>query len=392
MRGHAGPATPHGRKGRQLVSDTTDTFGAHDAHKSAPRGELEEQPGCQPATAVSTYSMWSLFRNCRKKFEWRYIHQLVPLHRDPALSFGALIHECLELWHGNSPLADVLSHIDSSTRERHSDPAVKADYHLARAMMQGYAARYPTEDFITFALEETFRGPIINPATGASSRTFTLAGKADGIVKDAQTGQFFLLEHKTAATIDGGYIERLWCDFQIQLYCWYIEQTLNIRIAGVIYNILAKAKLRQRQGETEQEFEQRREALIAKSKTGKSSAKRKEAEPDEEFEARLLDWYASPDAFHREVIYVSRDQIDELRGELWELTQSYLDARRRGTFYKNTGFCFQYNKPCAYFQLCRSGGSSNIIENFFRKEAPHGELDASSPDLKDEPEADHPVF
>ena len=29
---------------------------------------------------VSTYSMWSLFRNCRKAVELRYLQQLVPQH------------------------------------------------------------------------------------------------------------------------------------------------------------------------------------------------------------------------------------------------------------------------------------------------------------------------
>ena len=34
------------------------------------------------APTVSTYSMWSLFRNCRKAVDWRYLQQLVPLSRD----------------------------------------------------------------------------------------------------------------------------------------------------------------------------------------------------------------------------------------------------------------------------------------------------------------------
>ena len=35
------------------------------------------------------------------------------------------------------------------------------------------------EDFEVVALERTFEGPIVNPATGAQSRSFTLAGKVD---------------------------------------------------------------------------------------------------------------------------------------------------------------------------------------------------------------------
>jgi hypothetical protein len=61
---------------------------------------------------VSTYSMWSLFRNCRKAVEWRYIEQLVPLLRDHNLHFGSLIHDCLELWHGGRDLVAVLDRID----------------------------------------------------------------------------------------------------------------------------------------------------------------------------------------------------------------------------------------------------------------------------------------
>lgn len=321
----------------------------------------------------STYTMWSTFRNCRKKYEWRYIHKLVPLERPQALAFGALIHECLELWHGGASAPHVLSHIDASLTDL-SDPAVKSDWHLARAMMAGYIKRYPSEDFSVVYLERVFDGPIINPATNAASRTFTLSGKADGIVRDKATGQYFLLEHKTAAQVDASYIERLWCDFQIQLYCWYVENSLNIRISGVIYNILGKSKLRQRQGETEEEFEIRRAELLAKSRTGKTTAKRQLPEDDADFAARLEAWYDREDAFTRELIYVSRDQIEALHSELWELTQSYLDARRRGIFYQNTSFCFQYNRPCPYFQLCRSGGSQNLIDNFYRKEEPHSEL------------------
>ena len=62
---------------------------------------------------VSTYSMWSLFRNCRKAVDWRYIQQLVGLERDGNLHFGSLVHECLELWHQCRDLGRVLELIDT---------------------------------------------------------------------------------------------------------------------------------------------------------------------------------------------------------------------------------------------------------------------------------------
>jgi len=199
-----------------------------------------------------------------------------------------------------------------------------------------------------------------------------LAGKVDGVVRIAD--EHFLIEHKTASQVDADYLERLWTDFQIVLYSRYVEQTLGIRIAGVLYNILVKARLQQGRGETEAEFETRRADLIAKSKTGKSGAKRRLPESDDEFQARLAAKYTEPGMFHREMLYLSRDRFETLQSELWELTQAFLDARRRGVFYQNTAFCFHYRRSCANFPLCRADGSTNVIENFYRKVPPHEEL------------------
>jgi len=324
------------------------------------------------APMVSTYSMWSLFRNCRKAVEWRHLHELVPVARDRNLHFGSLIHECLQTWHQNRDLQEVLDLIDRLCAARHQDENQRRDWHLATAMMKAYAARYAAEDFEVIALEKTFQGTIVNPATGAASRSFVLAGKVDGIVRIG--ADHFILEHKTASQLDADYLERLWTDFQITIYAHYVEQVLSIPITGVLYNILVKAKLQQGKGETEEEFEARRAELLAKSKTGKTTARRKLPETDQEFQQRLGEKYADPSMFHREMLYLSRDRFDILRGELWELTKAFLDARRRGVFYQNTSFCFNYQRPCPYFALCRSNGNPNVIENFYQRVAPNEEL------------------
>lgn len=327
---------------------------------------------------VSTYSMWSLFRNCRKAVDWRYIQQLVPLERDRNLHFGSLIHECLQLWHQRRDLAEVLALIDRLCPNRLQEEGQQRDWHLATAMMNAYAARYAAEEFEAIELEKTFEGLIVNPATGAASRSFTLAGKVDGIVRIG--GEYFVLEHKTASQLDADYLERLWTDFQITIYAHYVEQTMGIPITGILYNVLVKAKLQQSKGETEAEFQARRAKLLAKSKTGKTTAKRKLPETDEEFQQRLAEKYADPEMFHREMLYLSRDRFEILRSELWELTQALLDARRRGVFYQNTAFCFNYQRPCPYFALCRSNGNPNVIENFYQRVAPNEELRAAAPE------------
>jgi hypothetical protein len=149
---------------------------------------------------------------------------------------------------------------------------------------------------------------------------------------------------------------------------------MGITITGILYNILVKAKLQQSKGETEEEYGARRTELLAKSKTGKTTAKRKLPETDEEFQERLAERYTDPAMLHREMLYLSRDRFDTLRSELWELTQAFLDARRRGAFYQNTDFCFNFHRPCAYSALCRSNGNPNVIENFYQRVPPNEEL------------------
>ena len=321
---------------------------------------------------VSTYSMWSLFRNCRKAVELRYLQHLVPLERDRNLHFGSIIHECLQAWYQRRDLQEILALIDRLCPEHLQDENQRRDWHLAAAMMKAYARRYASDDFEIVALEKNFEGPIINPATGAASRSFVLAGKVDGVVRIGD--DYFILEHKTAGQLDGDYLEKLWTDFQITIYAHYIEQTMGIPITGILYNVLVKATLQQGKGETEEEYQARRAELLAKSKTGKTTAKRKLPESDDEFQLRLAEKYADPEMFHREMLYLSRDRFDVLRSELWELTQAFLDARRRGVFYQNTAFCFNYQRPCAYFPLCRSNGNPNVIENFYQRVAPNEEL------------------
>ncbi len=256
---------------------------------------------------TTTFSLWEMFRSCRKKCHLHYNKNLVPLRKEAPLEFGSLIHECLRLWHATCDQDKMIAHIDAAFAGRVLSPEMHYRRHLATAMMMGYARKYPSEQFEVIALEHQFQGEIINPATGANSRSFILAGKIDGLV--FMDEGYWLLEHKTASLLDGNYLERLWTDFQITLYCHYIELALNIKIAGVLYNILLKSKLKQSEGETEDEYENRCVELIAKSKSGKTTAQRKLPESDEDFQSRLAVKYDEPGMFHREQLLISRDQF-----------------------------------------------------------------------------------
>lgn len=226
---------------------------------------------------------------------------------------------------------------------------------LARTMLTGYAVRYADETFTVEAVEEEFQTKIRNPETNAESRSFTLAGKVDGLVR--QDGALWLLEHKTASGIDGAYIEKLWMDFQTTLYAHAVESVRGEPVAGVIYNVIAKAGLRPYE----------------------AGKKRTADETEEEFAVRLAEWYTDPEAFHREELLISRGRFAVLDAELWELTQALLDARRRDVWYQNPSQCFQFNHACSYWPICRSCDNPLAAENDYRHAAPHSELEPVEP-------------
>lgn len=349
--------------------------------------EASRSPACATGAAsracksVLTYSALDTFRNCPRRYKLRYEEGLRSRDKAESLSFGGVIHGALESWYkaADDPhrLWTVLDFIDGEYPLRAADPQQKASWHLARAMFTGYAARYPTEDFTVVEIEKEFLGEIRNPDTGRASQTFVMAGKVDGIVRF--TDGLYLLEHKTASSLDANYLDKLWTDTQIALYCHYLRE-LGYPIVGVLYNVLLKTRLAQKAGETEDEFELRRAALAAKNKSGKSTAQRQEPETDEEYQGRLAAWYADPQAFHRERVYLSEERMDMLRDEVWEITQQYLDARRRGKWLLNTSSCFAFQRRCDYLPYCQSGFNPNVRDNLFDIERPHEELTQLSGD------------
>jgi len=324
---------------------------------------------------VLTYSALNAFRNCPQKYKLRYVDNLAPRERAEALAFGSVIHEALQRWYllsnGDPRLFKVLDQVDAQFPARQSNPTQRKYWHLARAILGAYAARYADEEFEVVALEKEFHAELRDPKSGRPHPTIRIVGKADGIVRVGK--ELYLLEHKTASSLDGNYLDKLWTDTQIALYCHYLRQS-GFPIVGVIYNVLLKARLEPRQGETEEEFQLRREALAAKNKTGRSTAKRQEPETDLDFAARLAEWYRKPEAFHRERIYLSEERLRLLQEEVWEIARQTMESQQRGTWLLNTSYCFSFQRRCDYLPLCQSGFNENVRANLFDIVPAHEEL------------------
>jgi hypothetical protein len=329
---------------------------------------------------VLTYSGISMFQTCRRKHKLRHEDYLVPIEKPHALRFGSVAHNWLEVWHGTGDIDAAQTVIDRAYINRLSESDEKRDWHYQTAMLRAYVAEYCDEDFEVVVLEKEFSGPLVNPATGRKSRSFIIRGKVDGIVRRGD--QHLLLEHKTAATISGDYLERLAMDLQILLYSYYVRETLDCPVTEVLYNVLVKPRLAQAEGETEQEYEVRKAGLAAKSKSGKSSAKRRMPESDEDFQGRLAAWFAAEPRFTRQQLLLDFDSIANVRQMLWDISKELLDARRTGRWHQNSRSCFGFGR-CMYWPICSAMGNDEmVIENLFTRAAPHSEL---SPDEESGP-------
>ena len=311
---------------------------------------------------LTSYSFWNTFRNCRRRAYWRYVEGLKPIDKAPALVQGDLAHRALAAIYDMNSTTYVFDVLNEALVEATGDSNMYQYCYIAAAMMEAYIEHYPREEWEMVAVEKPFVGEIINPLTGAKSRSFLMGGKVDGLVRTSDG--LFILEHKTVSRIDGAYLDRLWSDMQVQFYSLYV--TLNGEpVVGTIYNMLEKPRLEMKGGETDVEFEERKLGMKQPDR-----AKQQMAETDEEYQDRLRAWYAAEPRFHRETIYFTPDDLHEQRMLIWELTQQYLAAARQGrsSFYQNTSQCFNYNRACEFLPLCQSHGSDSVKCAFYTRD------------------------
>lgn len=287
---------------------------------------------------IITYSSNRAFKDCRKKYKLRYVDQLVSITKDQTMYFGTVTHKCLEMFYKNIPLENILEYIQKSFKPEFQSKEIC----MLTAIMKVYHEKYSFNEFEVIALEEKFE---------YETKDFILKGKVDGIVK--LDGKYYILEHKTASRIDAGYIDRLTIDEQIHIYAMCIQEKLGVKIEGIIYNIIEKSQIRLKKNETLEEFTE-----------------------------RFIKEYTEKDLFHRQHIPIYNESIALLVKDIDSTAYCIKEAIEKDLFYKNPSFCFNYNKPCPYFNICRSNDNSLIIENEYERVIPHEELE----------EKEEPVF
>jgi hypothetical protein len=222
----------------------------------------------------------------------------------------------------------------------------------------------------TVAVEQEFRIPLVNPETGAESKTWQLAGKLDGLVRDEQ-GRLFVLEHKTSSADIGpgsDYIARLRLDGQVSMYLRAAREMGHGEPAGVLYDVIGKVALRP--------YKKSAEIKLKKDGTPYANCRLEDETPDE-YRARVAEHIAAnpDDYFQRVTVVRLEDELREFERELWQMGSIMRDAVRTGIAPRNPDACSRYGSMCSFWPVC----SGETSQDSYPRGAAHSEL--AAPDV-----------
>lgn len=318
-----------------------------------------------------TNSQLRTFRRCAVEHHYAYELGFRPrASSDEALRFGSLLHVGLEAWWRawQCPGEQLDAALEAVA------PLALDDYDLARvtALLQGYDARWSQSDEVTvLGVELEFRLPMLNPATGAASKTFELGGKLDALVVNHGDGLVYVVEHKSSAEDIGpgsAYWQRLQLDSQVSTYV-EAARTLGHDVAGCLYDVVGKPGLRPHRATP---IESRKY-----TKDGRLYAnQRAEDETADDFYARLVEHVAdNPERiYQRGIVVRTADEARAAAFDAWLTARQMRELQLANARPRNVASCERYGRLCPYFRVCTGQAALDDGLQFERLEWPHTEL------------------
>lgn len=344
-----------------------------------------------PQLRTLSTSESSCYHACPRRHFYRYELRRRPHSRAHALRFGSLVHRGLEAWWLDSTATALDACLNAIRRPNTEDaePSDPFDVARATALMVGYHERWTAGDdelgeLDVLAVEEPFRVPLINPATGSPSRTFEFAGVIDAIVRSRADGLVYIVEHKTSSedvSPGSDYWIRLRLDQQVSAY-YAGARALGYDVAGCLYDVVGKPGIRPLLATPMEarKYTKAKPARPARPATAKRAATpAKPAEPsrlyagqrehDEsahEHLVRVAEHIAErPDRYYQRAIVVRLEQDErDAAADLWQTARAIRDGARLGQHPRHTAACILPGRRCEYLDVCSGMASINDPQRF----------------------------
>lgn len=199
-----------------------------------------------------SHSRINCFKQCPKLFDYKYNKHLFKIDEEStSLMMGSAFHRGIEL--GDvSKLEQELDNNDDFLSEGNETNKV-----IVLAMVEAFFNKFPHHNEGDVKHEVEIR-------TKFGGYDFIMY--ADAIVEEDDG--FILREYKTASRIDKTYIDKLKFNDQISRYCLAIEKEYHKPVKRIEYYVAKKPLLRQKNGETLEQFRNR---LVEKITTDEES-------------------------------------------------------------------------------------------------------------------------
>lgn len=314
-------------------------------------------------------------RACLRRHRFAYGMRRRPIHKDEALRFGSLWHKGQEAWWRTEGPAEAkleaalvtmrAPQLDKAGKEIAQDPFALV---MAEELMLAYTARWGSVTYRVLAVEAQFEMPLVNPTTGAPSRTFARGGKIDAVVEDAEQ---HIVEHKTTTSdieLGSNYWKKVRAlDSQVSTY---LEgaRSLGFKPKDCIYDVVRKPALRPLKATP----------VESRKYTAKGFLYANQREADEtpdEYRLRLRE-----DIAERVDRYFARGEIVRLEAEeeehahdVWQMTRLLREAETSGFAPRNPDACSQFS-GCPYLAVCQGEASIDDNSIFYTANTAHEEL------------------
>lgn len=305
-------------------------------------------------------------RSCQRRHELEWIRGYRPAEDAEALRFGTLSHVGQQAWweaaQAHLPQEEWLARGLEAMRAHPSDAF---DLARAEAMLIGYHERWKDEPYEVLGVEVSFDAPLLNPDTGAASKTWMLGGTIDAIVRDTRDGRVLVVEHKTSAadiTQGSDYWKRLRMDGQVSVY-FEGGRSMGLDVAGCLYDVLGKPGLKPLKATP-------RESRKYKADGSLYANQRDADETPEAYRQRCLEAIAAePGAYFQrgEVVRLEEEMRQAMR-DVWQLAVQLRDSIRAMSFPRNVDSCVQWGGTCPFFAACSGEASLDDPQFFTRRE------------------------
>lgn len=342
-----------------------------------------------------TNSRKEVARRCAREEKLVYQDGYRPAVDPEELAFGTLVHKGLEaLWRAIGAGLDEQERLRLAWAAMADERPDPFDLVKAEVMLASYIFVYSEDDLKNYevlGVELEFQAPLINPETGAESRTWQQAGKLDVLLRDRRDGLVWFMEHKTSSedvALGTNYWKRLRIDSQVSTY-FAGAAAHGYGAAGCVYDVLGKPALRPSQVPVLDEHgnkivldangERVRTAQHKWRQTGDTQqgyVLQTRAETPEEFRQRLVDAVrAEPTR------YLVRGKVVRLEQELadaqaddWATARTLRDNQLAGRFPRNAKACQRFGRWCPFFDVCTGAASLEDPRLFKRIDNVHPEL------------------